>query len=75
MRKPKPRIVASTRNGCWKLFICPTIYQTESGAFIVQGSKVDRATKSQLGVPSCEDAVEIPRELLLRALQTMKRTR
>ncbi|MEU4237293.1 hypothetical protein [Actinoplanes sp. NPDC026619] len=45
---------------------CPTLYQTESGDFLIQGFIVeDSGTMDEIGVvPQGESVVRVPRELL-----------
>ncbi|WP_329106560.1 hypothetical protein OG792_01335 [Micromonospora sp. NBC_01699] len=45
---------------------CPTLYETESGDFLVQGFIVeDSGTMDEIGtVPQGEGVVRVPRELL-----------
>ncbi|WP_199516391.1 hypothetical protein [Nucisporomicrobium flavum] len=45
---------------------CPTVYETESGDFIVQGFVVeDSGTMGEIGVvPAGESIVRVPRQLL-----------
>jgi hypothetical protein len=45
---------------------CPTLYETESGDFLVQGFIVeDLSTMDEIGtVPQGESVVRVPRELL-----------
>jgi hypothetical protein len=44
---------------------CPTIYKTESGAFVVQGRLVSLSECEGLSmIPSHEALVEIPRDLI-----------
>ena len=47
---------------------CPTVFATARGTVLVQGYIVDAAA-SGVAVPAGETLVEIPRDLLLRAVQ------
>jgi hypothetical protein len=49
---------------------CPTVYQTQRGTLVIQGSAV---TPEQVGVdmPVGESLVEIPRALLIEALRNL----
>jgi hypothetical protein len=48
---------------------CPTIYRTDRGTFVVQGSLVNPSEVGDIPVPAHEGLVEIP-ETLARALTT-----
>jgi hypothetical protein len=48
---------------------CPTIYMTDRGTVVVQGSLVRHADGLRLGAD--EDAVEVPVELLKEALSAL----
>lgn len=43
---------------------CPTLYDTETDQYFVQGKVVDQALLQRLGVPSDETIVAIPKDLL-----------
>lgn len=47
---------------------CPTVFATERGTLLVQGYAVTAASAG-LDVPAGEQLVEIPHDLLVRALQ------
>jgi hypothetical protein len=46
---------------------CPAVYETDNGTIVVQGFHVD-PDKAGLALPPGENAVEIPRYILERAL-------
>jgi hypothetical protein len=69
MTKRKLKVVSIL---CGAKLICPTIYETDSGSFVIQGFQIDKDTRSQLPIPDGEDAVEIPKELLIEALKKVK---
>lgn len=48
---------------------CPAVYETENKTIVVQGFSVD-AVGAGLDLPPGENAVEIPRYILERALAT-----
>lgn len=52
---------------------CPTIYETSSGSFIIQGFKVPSLIKNDLAVAVGlnEDAIEVPKELIEKFLSKM----
>ena len=50
---------------------CPTVYRTDRGTLVVQGSSVDRA-EIDLTVPDHEDLVEIPLEVLMHAAASLR---
>lgn len=43
---------------------CPTIYQNESGDFVIQGFKLKPEDKQNIDLPQGEDAVVVPKEFL-----------
>lgn len=47
---------------------CPTVFATDRGTIVVQGYIVDSA-EAGIQVPAGEQLVEIPQDLLLRAVQ------
>ena len=51
---------------------CPTIYATDRGTVVVQGSTLLPAEVSQLGLPAGESAVEIPASLLEEAARARR---
>jgi hypothetical protein len=46
---------------------CPAVFETESGSLVVQGKVLDAILREQMNLPAGEDAVEIPRDVVLRA--------
>ena len=44
---------------------CPTVYRTDRGTFIVQGSALDAVASQRVSPPDGEQAVEVPAELLI----------
>jgi len=53
-------------SGCWG-GNCPSIYQSDSGTFVVQGRLIPQNELTGLEIPANEGVVEVP-ESLLRAL-------
>lgn len=53
-------------NNCWG-GDCPTIYESDRGTFVVQGSLISANDLTDLTIPKNEGLVEIP-EALLRAV-------
>jgi hypothetical protein len=53
-------------NNCWG-GECPTIYKSDRGTFVVQGSLISANELNDVNIPSHEGVVEIP-EALLRAV-------
>jgi hypothetical protein len=52
---------------------CPKLYETNRGTFVVQGFVVeDEAALATLQLPSGENAVEIPRALILGLLDSQE---
>ena len=47
--------------------LCPTIYRSDRGTFVVQGNLIDSSELESLTIPSHEGVVEVP-ESLIRAL-------
>lgn len=44
---------------------CPSLYKTETGDYVVQGWKLDEATRAQLlNVAGDEDAVLVPADVI-----------
>lgn len=64
----KLRMIGTTSNGG----NCPTLYETDDGGIVVQGSRLEDAeARDQLAdVLGDEDAVVVPRELLTRFAPT-----
>jgi hypothetical protein len=46
---------------------CPTIYESDRGTFVVQGSLISANELNDINIPAHEGVVEIP-EALLRAV-------
>lgn len=54
---------------CCKGGICPMIYETDAGTFVIQGRRVALSECEGLSdIPAHEELVEIPRELRDRLL-------
>ena len=54
---------------------CPTVYLERDRDLVVQGEQVDSETLARLDVPPGENAVRIPAEVLLRALEELRGVR
>ena len=63
-----------SKGPCGQLWICPTIYSTEDGTYVVQGKKVDEKIKKELGVPPEETLVEIPAEVMENFMESLNKT-
>ena len=58
--------------GLCKVLICPVIYKSEKGTFIVQGTRVSDETRKNLSLAEGEEAVEIPAELVKALLTNLE---
>jgi hypothetical protein len=57
----KVRLVRSTSN----TGTCPTVYATDRGTFVVQGTRItDAEALAAMDVPAHETVIEVPFELL-----------
>jgi hypothetical protein len=54
---------------------CPAVYATDRGTLVIQGYVLDPATARQLTLPSGEDVVEVPADLLLETARLVKAAR
>lgn len=53
---------------------CPTIYETDSGSFVVQGNNAELLFSSEgMALPSHERVVEIPRSVMSDFVQRFAR--
>jgi hypothetical protein len=52
---------------------CPSVFVSDDGRLVVQGYKLSDDLRSAITVPSNEDAVEIPANLLEEALVALKK--
>lgn len=43
---------------------CPTVYETDHGTYVVQGAVIASAEVADLGMPTNETVVEVPKSLL-----------
>jgi len=51
---------------------CPAVYQNDdTGDYIVQGRRLDDATRTNLAIPAHEDAVEVPRSVIEELLRRL----
>lgn len=46
---------------------CPTVFRTDGGSLVVQGYKLATKDRGEFDVPSTEDVIEIPADVLLEA--------
>jgi len=46
---------------------CPAVFETEQGTFLIVGRRLSPGEKAELPMDRIEDALEIPRDLLLEA--------
>jgi hypothetical protein len=46
---------------------CPAVFETDKGTFLVVGRRLSSGEKAELPMDRIEDALEIPRDLLLEA--------
>jgi len=53
---------------------CPTIYQDETGDYVIQGYKVAPTQRAGADVPAHEDLVRVPADFLEKFIQS-KRTK
>ena len=63
--------IAGTR-GSNGLNSCPTVIGFGAELVILQGKKLDAATRKRLNIPDDEDAVMMPRELYLRGARNLE---
>lgn len=64
----KAKVIVSMAPIC-KLLICPTVYETDRGTYVMQGKKLNPEEKSLFNVPQEEDVVELPAELISQFVQ------
>jgi hypothetical protein len=72
METRRLKVVANTggTGGCPDGGTCPTVYLNERGEYVVQGLKIDRATRAEISeraggaFPDGEDAVVIPAHIV-----------
>ena len=64
---------AGTEKGCLG-GACPTVYRSEDGRFFIQGYVVTKAIKGSVNVPTGENLVEIPEQLLRNAAKHLMDT-
>lgn len=72
--KPKLKLIA-TSPLCGQFLVCPAVYQATDGSLVVQGKRVDPASKGGITIPKDEEVVAIPRALLLKAAGRFKKSR
>lgn len=53
--------------------ICPTVYRTDRGTYLIKGYTVSEEDKAQLSVSKGEDVVEIPSELIDQTIQNQRK--
>jgi hypothetical protein len=54
--------------GCQGGKTCPTVYASDRDTFVIQGFVLDTDVHTSLGIPSGEEAVEVPRALIEQLL-------
>lgn len=47
---------------------CPAVYETSRGTYVIIGRRMSAAEKRELPMDGIEDALEVPRELLLESM-------
>lgn len=52
--------------------LCPTVWSTDRGTYVVQGYKLSNEDKRNITLASNEDAVEIPAELVGQLVKAIK---
>ncbi len=61
----KTKVIFSTNDTCVGNS-CPTIYETDRGTYLVQGSIINRNEGLEITLPDNESVVEIPKDFLDR---------
>jgi len=55
-----------------KALVCPTIYKSEKGTFVIQGTRVSDKVREDIPMAEDEEAVEIPAELIDILIRNLK---
>lgn len=52
---------------------CPAVFETDQGTFLIVGRRLSAAEKAALPMDPIEDALEIPRELLVESMAKLSK--